>query len=63
MPVTKPKAVTKDGVEIKVETRVGEGAVLIHFGLMQQRFDPTQARVLARQLRVAARTLDPEPQE
>ncbi|MCC6178793.1 MAG: hypothetical protein WAZ94_15345 [Phycisphaerales bacterium] len=59
----KPQALTKDGVEARVETRVSETAVVIHIGLVQLRFDPTQARVLARKLRISARTLDPEPQE
>jgi hypothetical protein len=63
MPKPKPKALTIEGVEMKVETRASESAVVVHYGLVQLRFDPTQARVLARQLRVSARTLDPEPEE
>lgn len=63
MPKPKPQAFTMEGTEVKVETRASETAVVVHRGLVQMRFDPVQARVLARQLRIAARTLDPEPQE
>ena len=62
-PKPKPKPITKDGQGFSLETRLGEEAVVMHCGLQQWRFDAVQARLLARELRKAAKVIDPEPDE
>lgn len=60
----KPREVlTRAGVSTRVEARTGTTAVVLHVGLQQWEFEATQARLLARQLRLAAALIDPDPVE
>lgn len=60
----KPREVlTRAGVSVRVEPRASASLVVMHVGLQQFEFEATQARLLARQLRLAAAVVDPDPVE